>query len=100
VLTADVNAFGALGQRSLLRQISGLQPGADSSVLKVAAAWSLTNLRRTVMEWQGADAATLDGPGGETTQQYLSIPPSLIGGGTLEIQLNVIGERALGMPRS
>ncbi len=100
VLTADVNAFGALGQRSLLRQISGLQPGADSSVLKIAAGWNLANLRRTVMEWQGADAATLDGPGGETSQQYLSIPPSLIGGGTLEIQLNVIGERALGMPRS
>jgi alkylation response protein AidB-like acyl-CoA dehydrogenase len=100
VLTADVNAFAALGQRSLLRQISGLQPGAEASVLKVAAAWNLTNLRRTVMEWYGAEAATIDGDGGEASQQYLSIPPSLIGGGTLEIQLNVIGELVLGMPRT
>jgi alkylation response protein AidB-like acyl-CoA dehydrogenase len=100
VLTADVNAFTALGQRSLLRQISGLQPGAEASVLKVQAAWNLTNLRRTVMEWNGAEAAALDGGGGESSQQYLSIPPSLIGGGTLEIQLNVIGELVLGMPRT
>jgi alkylation response protein AidB-like acyl-CoA dehydrogenase len=100
VLTADVNAFAALGQRSLLRQISGLQPGAEASVLKVQAAWNLTNLRRTVMEWNGAEAAALDGGGGESSQQYLSIPPSLIGGGTLEIQLNVIGELVLGMPRT
>jgi 3-oxochol-4-en-24-oyl-CoA dehydrogenase len=100
VLTADVNAFTALGQRSLLRQISGLQPGGEASVLKVAAAWNLTNLRRTVMEWHGADAAALDGDGGQASLEYLSVPPSLLGGGTLEIQLNVIGERVLGLPRT
>ena len=100
VLTADVNAFTALGQRSLLRQISGLEPGAEASVLKVAAAWNLTSLRRTVMEWNGAEAATLDDEAGGSSQQYLSIPPTLIGGGTLEIQLNVIGELVLGMPRT
>jgi alkylation response protein AidB-like acyl-CoA dehydrogenase len=99
-LTADVNAFGALSQRLLLRQISGLQPGAEASVLKVASAWNDTNLRRAVMDWHGAEAAALDGASGETSQQYLSIPPLLIGGGTLEIQLNVIGELVLGMPRS
>jgi len=99
-LTADIQAFGALCQRLLLRQISGLQPGAEASVLKVASAWNDTNLRRAVMDWHGAEAAALDGAGGETSQQYLSIPPTLIGGGTLEIQLNVIGELVLGMPRS
>ena len=99
-LTADINAFGALCQRLLLRQLSGLQPGAEASVLKVASAWNDTNLRRAVMDWQGPEAASVDGAGGEAVQHYLSVPPTLIGGGTLEIQLNVIGELVLGLPRS
>jgi len=81
-LTADINAFGALCQRLLLRQLSGLQPGAEASVLKVASAWNDTILRRAVMDWQGAEAASLDGAGGEAAQHYLSVPPTLIGGGT------------------
>ena len=99
-LTADINAFGALRQRSCCGRSAGLQPGAEASVLKVASAWNDTSLRRAVMDWHGAEAAAHDGAGGEASQQYLSIPSILIGGGTLEIQLNVIGELVLGMPRS
>ena len=65
-------------------------------MLKVVAAWNDATLRRAVLDWHGAEAAALDGAGGEASQRYLSLPPSLIGGGTLEIQLNVIGELVLG----
>jgi alkylation response protein AidB-like acyl-CoA dehydrogenase len=84
-----------MSQRLLLRQIAGLPPGAESSVLKVVAGWNSARTARAVLDWHGAGSAVLDGP----AHAYLSVPPSLIGGGTLEIQLNVISERVLGLPR-
>jgi alkylation response protein AidB-like acyl-CoA dehydrogenase len=98
-ITADLLAFTAMSQRLLLRQIAGLQQGPEASVLKVAAAWNATRLQQAVLAWQGADAAALDGTAGAAAQRYLSHPPPQIGGGTLEIQLNVIAERVLGLPR-
>jgi 3-oxochol-4-en-24-oyl-CoA dehydrogenase len=98
-LTADALAFAALRQRLLLRQIAGAEPSAEASVLKVVDAWNATRLRRAVLGWRGADAAAFGGPAGDAAQRYLSLPPTLLGGGTLEIQLNLIAERVLGLPR-
>jgi 3-oxochol-4-en-24-oyl-CoA dehydrogenase len=94
-ITAGALAFAAMRQRLLLRKIAGLQPGAEASVLKIVAAWNDIATRRAVLDWHGPDAAAVSDP----AMEYLSLPPVLIGGGTMEIQLNVVGEHVLGLPR-
>jgi len=100
-LTAEALAFAALSHRLLLRQVGGLEHSAgreysaEASVLKVISAANLASVRRAVLDWHGGEAAVLTAP----SHEYLSVPPQLIGGGTIEIQLNVIAERVLGLPR-
>lgn len=96
---ATAHALAALGLRTVLRSLSGRRPGAESSVAKVAACGLTTDIAARSMRWFGPAAAVADGPGGQRAQGYLTVPPQLIGGGTVEIQLNVIAERILNLPR-
>jgi alkylation response protein AidB-like acyl-CoA dehydrogenase len=99
LLMAERQALAALRLRSLLRRMSGKQPGAESSVLKVAVTWHQARAAKAVLRWAGAEGALCSGQPGDSAWQYLSIPSQLLGGGTTEVQLNVIAERILGLPR-
>jgi alkylation response protein AidB-like acyl-CoA dehydrogenase len=78
------------------------QPGPESSVLKLGLSRHLSLTGDLVMSLQGAQATLLDyadptsGPWG---LQFLSQWASKLGGGTEQIQRNIISERVLGMPR-
>ncbi len=103
-ITSTTGALDALGHRSVLKRLSGLNPGVEASVLKAAAARHITEAAAQVFEWFGSESAVGSlGPdvvgGGRAAKAYLSTPSLLIGGGTLEIQLNVISEQILGLPR-
>ena len=77
-------------------------PGPESSVLKLAAAGVETAVAEAGAAVTGPRAVLTgeDGPeGGRWAQALLGSFAMHIGGGTDEIQRNVIGETALGLPR-
>ena len=88
-----------LGWRARSRKDQGLGP--EASVLKLAASRRLELDGNLVLELQGAPAMLYDDDAisdGYWQQQFLMQWSSRIGGGTEQIQRNVIGERVLGLP--
>ena len=98
-LTAHENALAALNLRSVLARLSGLEPGTAGSVSKVASALHCRASNDAILDILGPLAAQVDPRSSEATWNYLNVPTFLLGGGTVEIQYNVIAERILGLPR-
>lgn len=98
-IVAASSAIGALNLRETLRQVNGTEPGAGSSLAKVAQARLTREAATRVTSLAGPAMLFADAPADAVTGQ-LDVPQVLLGGGTVEIQLNVIAERILGLPRS
>ena len=80
----------------------GRLTGADGSIAKVTTSRICQDSRELSYRIVGAPLllAGPDSPmGGDLQAVNLASPGTRIGGGTDEIQLNVLGERALGLPR-
>ncbi|MGP5725158.1 acyl-CoA dehydrogenase family protein [Arthrobacter rhombi] len=97
-IVASSSAIGALNLRETLRQVNGSDPGVGSSLAKVAQARLTREAASLVTALAGPAMLFADAPAGAVTRQ-LDVPQVLLGGGTVEIQLNVIAERILGLPR-
>ncbi|WP_035855754.1 acyl-CoA dehydrogenase [Cryptosporangium arvum] len=99
---AHVNAYGAavsaLTVRETLRRLAGQQPGPGASVAKVASAQLHRDAADLTFGLIGPEAAVRGGAV-DVAGRALNVPAQLIGGGTVEIQLNVIAERVLRLPR-
>jgi alkylation response protein AidB-like acyl-CoA dehydrogenase len=94
-------AIDLLGLRLTLKQISGHEPGAEASVRKLLGVQYNQQVADFIWESQGA-AAALEDMSGSTGlwARYMLFSRSMtIYGGTTEVQLNVIAERMLGLPR-
>ncbi len=106
------HALDVLGLRVTLRQLSGTEPGATASVRKLLGmrhaqqvsecCWSLAGPQGTL--GPGREAGWRPGDGDEEqarhwAKQVLVSRALTIGGGTTDIQLNIIAERILGLPR-
>jgi alkylation response protein AidB-like acyl-CoA dehydrogenase len=109
-LVAEGQAIDLLGLRVTLKQLSGTDPGATGSVRKLLGMRHAQQVSELCWEISGATAAlggaggpsvTEDGEpnGAQWARQVLLTRALTIGGGTTDIQLNIIGERILGLPR-
>ena len=95
-LVSEGHAIDLLGVRVTLKQLSGTEPGATGSVRKLLGMRHAQQVAEACWAMQGADGALASSPWARAT---LFTRALTIGGGTTDIQLNIIGERILGLPR-
>jgi alkylation response protein AidB-like acyl-CoA dehydrogenase len=97
---SEIKINGWLNRRIAIAR--GRLSGADGSLSKMTTSRICQVSRDLSWSIIGADAL-IDGDGapmgGDLLRVGLASPGTRIGGGTDEIQLNVIGERGLGLPR-
>jgi alkylation response protein AidB-like acyl-CoA dehydrogenase len=96
-LRADVTALRAMTLASVSRAKRSSVPGPEGSMIKIFLADRRQELARLSMDILGTDALTLHADG--LPRAYLRSFAATIGGGTSEIQRNIVGERVLGLPK-
>ncbi|OBI34233.1 acyl-CoA dehydrogenase [Mycobacterium sp. E2238] len=97
-LDAYANAIRALGVRETIRLLDGQASGPASSIAKVAMNVLLRRTFQATLQLTG-QVAMVDDPDAAVVEPYLHLPAELLGGGTREIQLNIIAQMILGLPR-
>jgi len=95
---ADVAALRALTYLGISRNARSEAPGPEGSMMKLQYADLGKRIHRLAVEIVGTASLALDEDSYWTDRFLLSFGES-IGGGTSEIQRNIIAERVLGLPR-
>ncbi|MDX3535170.1 acyl-CoA dehydrogenase family protein [Streptomyces sp. MB09-01] len=98
-LAAEAHALACIGLRTTLQQVSGLEPGAGASVRKLVQTPHQQRTAELALELLGPAGAVREGPGERAVHGLLMSRCLTIAGGTTQVQLNVVAERILGLPR-
>ena len=101
---AKIEGMRFNGMRALTKQLKGEPLGAETSINKLLRAELEIELGELAIEIQGSRGALMKGEGlvpddGRWQRFALSWPEVVIGGGTPNIQRNIIAERVLGLPK-
>lgn len=98
-LAAEAHALGCIGLRTTLQQVSGLEPGAGASIRKLVQTPHQQKIAELALELLGPAGAVREGAGERALHGFLMSRCLTIAGGTTQVQLNVVAERLLGLPR-
>ena len=102
-METTIEAMRLNGLRFLTRQLRGEPVGAETSVNKLLRTRAEIEIGKLACDIEGSYGQLSKGsPGaierGKWQRHMLSWPSTVIGGGTPNIQKNVIAERILGLP--
>lgn len=101
-LHVRLESMGALGRSLIQRALSGTDVGPLASIVKLVGGQLMNEAASLALDMQGPQGlfAGEDAPESGVWQTgFLSAPARRLGGGTDEIQRNVIAERFLKLPR-
>ncbi|WP_438294118.1 acyl-CoA dehydrogenase [Streptomyces sp. HUAS TT7] len=98
-LAAEAHALACIGLRTTMQQALGLEPGAGASVRKLVQTPHQQKIAELALELLGPEGAVAEGPGERAVHGFLMSRCLTIAGGTTQVQLNVVAERILGLPR-
>ncbi|GAA3174045.1 MULTISPECIES: acyl-CoA dehydrogenase [Streptomyces] len=98
-LAAEAHALGCLALRTTLQQVAGEEPGAGASIRKLVQTAHQQKSAELALELLGPGGALDEGPGARALHGFLMSRCLTIAGGTTQVQLNVVAERLLGLPR-
>lgn len=102
-VVCEGHSINALSLRVTLKQLAGTEPGGDASVRKLLSTSHAQHVSEAAVNLLGASAvAAADmklGDPGYWNRAVLATRAMTIYGGTTEVQLNIIAERMLGLPR-
>ena len=99
-LRADVLAMRAMTYATVSSAARTDVPGPEGSMIKVFYADLAQRIHRARMEVIGAHGLDRGGRYAYDIGEYLYSYASTMGGGTSELQRDIIGERVLGLPRN
>ncbi|MBV9510839.1 MAG: acyl-CoA/acyl-ACP dehydrogenase, partial [Caulobacteraceae bacterium] len=95
-LKADTAALRAMTFVAVARNQRRDQPGPDGSILKIHLARISREANQIARQLWGADALLMS----DEVENHFYAFASGVGGGTDEIQHNIVAERVLGLPKS